>query len=406
MNIAAISLTPHDCSLCILKDGEVYEYILEERLSTHKHDGKFFFSAKKLSEFEKTYGLDKIYIVNGSENDCAHTELCLSKYDIDSSVEEIFDEHHLYHASSAYYSSGFDEAICLVMDGMGAGGELEKIIKDLGKFDDFNQEDLLTCSEGNTLSETTSVYYVKNNNFKSVYRNYFISPENYPPIDKEYLSTISQSDLVDLNPYYDIGAMYGTITKHLGFERHECGKTMGLASYGKEDPELPSFVNHTKLSGNSNIFCPSKWHSWVHPSSLLHHDDFQKKANIAYKLQKTVEDVIISRVGKILEKYPNTKNLAFSGGVALNICANSAIKRTYPDLNLFIDPVASDACQAYGAAKYYYNQINKEMKNNPLETIYLGSNYNLKFKKTDIQIAVAKENKKRYNTTRGNCNYA
>ena len=48
-------------------------------------------------------------------------------------------------------------------------------------------------------------------------------------------------------------------------------------------------------------------------------------------------------------------------------------------------------------AKFYYYKYNKEIKNESLKTIYMGPNYNLKLKKMEIELTVAKENKKRYN---------
>jgi carbamoyltransferase len=402
MNIAAISLTDHDCSLCILKDGEVHENILEERLSTTKKDGNFFFLSAQLSKFEQEYGLDKIYIANGNDEDLKLIELYLDKYNINCPVEYILEEHHLYHASSAYYSSGFDEAICLVMDGWGSCHQLIDIFYILGEVNDDNIDDLSSYPEV-IFAETTSVYHAKNNSFRPMYKNYFIPPASNGSysqsehIPKKYHSIIAKSSLVDINPCTDIGIMYGTVTDHLGFSREDGGKTMGLAAYGEEDPELPSFMNDTKLFGNSNLFYHSRLFNWTYHPHLSHDDNFQKKANIAYKLQRSVEDAIVLRVGKILEKYPDTKNLAFSGGVALNICANSAIKKAYPDLNVFIDPIASDACQAYGMAKFYYGKYNKELKNKPLKTIYMGPNYNLKMKRMEIELAVAKENKRVYN---------
>jgi len=401
MNIAAISLTNHDCSLCILKDDEVYENILEERLSTLKKDGKFFFLSERLSKFEQEYGLDKIYIGNIGGEDVKLIELYLEKYNINCPVEYNFDEHHLYHASSAYYFSGFDECMCLVMDGWGAQHKLEDIFYIIDELNDSNADELQSFSETN-FSETTSVYLVKDSNFEIVYRNYLMSPSYTFMSDdfKNYHSIIVDSDMIDVNTFLDIGMMYGRTTEHLGFDNTDGGKTMGLAAYGKEDPELPSFLNDTKLFANSNIFS-YLFFNWTYHPHLSHNDDLQRKANIAYKLQRSVEDAIVLRVGKILEKYPDTKNLAFSGGVALNICANSAIKKAYPDLNLFIDPIASDACQAYGIAKFYSNVDRKNIKNKPLETIYMGPKYDLKMKKIEIEIAVAKENKKRYNSIKG-----
>ena len=171
MNIAAISLTDHDCSLCILKDGEVHENILEERLSTTKKDGNFFFLSAQLSKFEQEYGLDKIYIANGNDEDLKLIELYLDKYNINCPVEYILEEHHLYHASSAYYSSGFDEAVCLVMDGWGAQYKLEDIFDIIDEIDDQEgyieltiSKNKFNCSKNNNNINTRSNISNNNNN--------------------------------------------------------------------------------------------------------------------------------------------------------------------------------------------------------------------------------------------------
>ena len=403
MNIAAISLTPHDLSLCILKDGEIYENTLEERLSTFKKDGVQYFIYDRLGKFAYEYGLDKLFISNGSDEDYKLTEQYLDKYQINCPVDYILEEHHLYHASSAFYASGFDEAACLVMDGWGACHKLQNIIEDHTNIniDSYNQE--LDESRTKALfAESSSVYMVKDHQFEPVCKHYYVSPEFYAEdthmssvlTSQEYYSQIAEHHGLEFSHCFGIGMMYGTLSEYLGFDRENCGKTMGLSAFGKEDPELPSFVEENKLYGNPSLFYyTTNFNGGYHPS-LIHNNDFQKRANIAYKLQKSVEEAIIIRVGNILENYPDTKNIVFSGGVALNICANSAVKEKYPDLNFFADPIASDACQAFGMAQYH-NPNKKEYK--PLESIYLGPKYDLQMKKLDIEIAVAKGNKIMYN---------
>ncbi len=67
----------------------------------------------------------------------------------------------------------------------------------------------------------------------------------------------------------------------------------------------------------------------------------------------------------------------------------------FPDINFYVDPIAGDACQAYGAAKLYHHDRTGSLRRNPLKTVYHGlrENTNLNLMRKKIELAVAKENK-------------
>ena len=61
-----------------------------------------------------------------------------------------------------------------------------------------------------------------------------------------------------------------------------------------------------------------------------------------------MEYVLRLRVKQVLKLKPNTKNIVFSGGCAMNICANTVICEEFPDINFFVDPIPGDAGQSLG----------------------------------------------------------
>ena len=94
-----------------------------------------------------------------------------------------------------------------------------------------------------------------------------------------------------------------------------------------------------------------------------------------------------------LELYP-TNNLILGGGCALNILGNSVIKRKFPNLNIFVDPIATDASLSLGAALYYYKKEFPRTKFKKLENVYLGPQYNPQSIKEKLYFLVED-----YNTT-------
>lgn len=409
MNLVAFSLAGHDVASCILKDGEVYEYLLEDRQTGIKNDNNIIFSVKRVFEFHERYGIDHIIIANGSDEAIEILKSILLKYRMDKIpyTLDIWD-HHLFHAASGYYASGFDESICLVMDGWGADHRIHQIFGKMlknTKISDEQIENLERAFANVMFLETTTIYEASGRDINQHYKSYLLPiPSSHEfctyQFPDEFIELFYSEESLDVNSAYDIGIMYGTITRHLGWYRDECGKTMGLAAYGNYNPDLPEFTFDNKLYANMNLFHSHRAINLLNYPIMKHDGDFQKKADIAYKMQKCAEEAIVKRVRMIMEKSPDTKNLVFSGGVALNICANSCIKKEFPDLNVFIDPIAGDGCQAYGIAMHYYmNEFcdDEDWRPKKMETTYLGPRYNLKTLKAEIEYEVAKENLMSYN---------
>ena len=224
----------------------------------------------------------------------------------------VYVEHHIAHAASAFYPSGFDRALVLVIDGQG-----EKI--------------------------ATSV---------------FLGDVNNIGLKKIYETPIS------------LGYFYAAITEHIGFFSGQEGKTMGLASYGKpiyidelrkiinvdDKGQIHCIFNVTKKSKDEENETIGIWKGLL--SNIIPSrngkiekitEDIIPYANLASSAQKLLEEILIKIVTYNCSKY-GLNNIAIAGGVGLN-CAASGILSELPFVDkIFTQPAANDGGISLGAA--------------------------------------------------------
>jgi carbamoyltransferase len=258
--------------------------------------------------------------------------------------ELIFIEHHLAHASSAYRCSGFKDSAILVVDGAG--------------------EDT-----------STSIWIGKGNK----------------------ISLLMKFKLND-----SIGYFYEAASKFLGFRTDDCGKTMGLSSYGnpgykfsnlslKKDSEKIFDIKmgrNTSLDQQEDVI--SKWLEAFSKlfkkneqgyyfdkeyCSILNKLSFSEQyKNLAASVQDETNKLMIE-LSKLALKSANSENLCISGGVGLNCVANGKILEENICKNLFIQPLCNDAGVSLGAAMEFISgkreDVNFEMK-----SVYLGPEFN------------------------------
>ena len=152
----------------------------------------------------------------------------------------------------------------------------------------------------------------------------------------------------------------------------QAGKTMGLAAYGQPN-DLPPMLIGESITSDANFFgADSEVDTFVYPQ--LKNPSEQMKQNLAYNVQKAAELIFVKRVEQALSLKP-CNNLVIGGGCALNILANSVIKKTFPNLNIFVEPIASDASQSLGAALHHYKRFNPNVVYGKMDQLYLGPKY-------------------------------
>lgn len=367
--LLSISYGEHDASISLLKDGHVELFIPEERSSRIKRDSTFPLSCLKyVKKYTDTIDLVVFGNIKDPNYDCGGVLKYFSKDGIKVLDHHIdFDYHHIYHAASGFYNSGFKECVVIVIDGWGGLGE-----RSIGKGSPSGEQP--KCAE------TTSIYHASYpSEFKLLFKNFVYEPQLMLEVHEELFEKeeLKERDYIcNLTNHLDIGVMYGVVSEFLGFTALDAGKTMGLSSYGSLNSEVPPIFSENNMMCNMNLFMGNReLNKKVYPY-LKNMDSFEKKANLAYAIQKALEHIFIKRVEFVLDN-TNTKNIVLSGGCALNVVGNSVLKKKFPEINFYIDPIPNDAGQSLGIAKYFYHELTNSNEIKTIKDLYNGPVYDL-----------------------------
>jgi carbamoyltransferase len=332
-----VSCYYHDSAAAIVDDGEIKFAIQEERLSRRKHDRRF--PALAIAHGLQACGIrinDLASIVFYEDPQLKLKRLwdqvidywprsrrmfeqdipgfVHHKLPIDAQIRNYmgfqgnieYSEHHRSHAASAFFTSPFERAVVVTLDGV---GEYETASVHLG--------------EGNRLEKQRSIHFP-----------------------------------------HSLGLFYSVFTDYLGFEVNEGEyKVMGLASYGKPRylDKLIGPVLRIGADGAFTLnqrfldFCSTERH---YSPALIEHLGIpprppggqmrEEHQDLAASVQQALEIAVAKILVQLIREY-QTKDFCFAGGVALNCTANSQVIR---DLGIrsHIHPAAGDAGGALGAA--------------------------------------------------------
>lgn len=190
-----------------------------------------------------------------------------------------------------------------------------------------------------------------------------------------------------------LGQMYAAFTEYLGFEMLEGEhKVMGMAPYGDASKydlsQLARFDGHElqintelintcglrrfKEAGKSFGFS-QKLVDWLGPRRAGDIKD-DPYVHYAAAIQKLYEDITLQFIDSYLkETVSENGQLVFAGGGAQNIKLNQRIRELPYVKELFVQPAAGDAGTAIGAASWASAQ--QGVKPKPLQHLYLGPGY-------------------------------
>ncbi|MBN1339060.1 MAG: carbamoyltransferase [Bacteroidales bacterium] len=348
-HILGISAYYHDSAAAILSDGEILAAAHEERFTRKKHDPSFpahavkyvlteagisyndlsavAFYDKPLIKFERLLETYHAFAPRGLGSFVTaipvwiREKLFMKKMLRDelnkfgkASIPLFFPEHHLSHASSAFYPSPFEDAAILTIDGVGEWA-------------------------------TSIIGYGKENKIR----------------------VLRQLDFP-----HSVGLLYSAFTYYTGF-RVNSGeyKLMGLAPYG--NPHSEEFKKYKEIILNElvdirddgSILLNMKYFSFATGLRMTHDrkwealfgippqkpeaEPTQPYMDMALAIQQVTEKIVL-RLAKTAKKLTGSENLVMAGGVALNSVANGKIIAEGLFRNLWIQPAAGDAGGAPGAA--------------------------------------------------------
>ena len=119
MNILSIYYGVHDAAACVLVDGEIQSFYKEERLTGIKRDTEPKLAIKQcLDDFGGK--IDYATLIAYPCTSTKQHQLIQKLTGIrDNNIIDYSYHHHLSHAALAFYNSGFDESLVIVIDGQG-----------------------------------------------------------------------------------------------------------------------------------------------------------------------------------------------------------------------------------------------------------------------------------------------
>jgi len=343
MIILGISAFVHDSAACLIRDGELIANVEEERLNRVKHTEAFPVNAVDFVLAQGGVRLSDVDVIafNWNPYRAAAAELfklalapliyfeilrkgrppknlrsILASLRLKSTVNRLYRgefkgrvvwvDHHLAHAASSYYLSPFnrEDADIVVVDGHGEN-----------------------CS--------TSVFSMERGRFRLQWQA----------------------------PAWDsLGILYTTFTNFLGFDMYQEGKTMALASFGR-DTYRDAFgkIIGLKPDGRYTLLNRKYLGLWNFREDGLggefgarrRRDEplEQRHFDIACSMQNRVKDAILHAVRHASAASGN-RRLCLSGGVFLNCDINREIVEGGSHESTFVPPFPSDSGGAAGAALY------------------------------------------------------
>ena len=385
MYIIGISAFYHDSSVCLFRDNQLIFACEEEKFTGIKHDSSFpektleyiykqfkitdknlqavcYYEDPKLKYERVMNNIKPQWFKNPIYSLKSYLKIRNIAKEVDERLRKIspnvfYSTHHEAHIYYSFYTSNFQVATCLSIDGVG-------------------ETDTMSIGLGNE----QGIEYA--------------SLAKYP---------------------HSIGLYYSAMTSFLGFRPNEGEyKMMGLASYGNPNTYLDVVrklitYKNSKLECNLDVFCWNKSDKIMFNEKLSELLGVEQRLpedtigtvhqDLAASVQKVYEEILFE-VLKTVSIISLRPNLCLSGGCAYNGTANGKIVGNSLFQHLWIPPAPSDAGSAIGAVTHYLVKERK-IKNKITKNPFLGPEYFY----NDIQKVVKGMKYKNFTTEKGLLRY-
>jgi carbamoyltransferase len=342
MKVLGVNAVFHDPAAAIVVDGRTIAAAEEERFSRRKH-GKppVAFSTWELPERAMRFCLEEagiepreldavvysyapdLAIQPGSDITAGEWEGLRTLYArraplfLETSLPGLTRDrvrwvpHHVAHAASATFASGYEECGVLVLDGRG-----ERASHLAGRFSGGRME--------------------------------VLAAQELP---------------------HSLGLLYEELTAHLGFRRSSDEyKVMAMASYG-EPAFLDAFRELVRPEGDGGFSVADVDLARFAPRLAPGAEFTPDHAALACTVQRRLEEVLLD-LCDWLHARTGDRDLVLAGGVALNCVANSRLWRESPFERIWVQPASGDSGTALGAAMHVAAELGDRVE--PMETAALG----------------------------------
>ena len=339
----------HDVSYCVLENGVPIIHEELERFTREKEplgDGlKMAFEmlgSKDMNEMKYfTLGNWGMFQPKNGKyyKNCYHQDT-VDKMNtiIDKNNGEFFElGHHQSHAANGFFSSNFDEALIVTMDGGG--------------------------TEDNGTQTTFTVWVGKDNKITNI---------EVFPMNKINIGNV-WDDVTRHIFGLSIGHPYGS----------QVGTVMGMACLGDSEKFYRQFYRYFK-GGTGVNFRKLKKH--------IRHNE-QNAFDVAAGLQAGTEKFTREIMTPFVEKY-KLKKLCLSGGVALNSVMVGKMYEWFDGIvdEIYVDPIPYDGGLSLGSARYIWHHVldNPRIEWKDNSSSYLGRTYDEKNIKDELNKRIDK----------------
>ena len=339
----------HDASAALLRDGALVSIIEQERISRNKQAwGELATAAIEACLDTEGIQLADVAMVAFGWDEKSYAASNGARFSEAEFLGKLFPRrifgtynlppiqyvsHHLAHAASAYWTSGFDHAAVLVLDARGEQAATTLAIA----------------------SETAI----------------------------EIVDTFSVAK--------SLGTFYALAAEWCGVGYSGAGKLMGLAAYGTPTQRMPLTLT---LRGYAFAECDAEgpisdkqFYHWQrkhlfdafsrrYPYRQGNGSDVMAYADFAASVQAALEAAVL-RLGDVISHRTPSRNLCLAGGVALNCAMNAAMVRAGIWDKVFIPPFVNDSGVSVGAALHAWHAGHPERSrlNSRLNHAYWGMSY-------------------------------
>ena len=279
MRILGINCLNHDASISVIEDGEILFAAHAERYSRKKNDKYLnndivsealsFGEPDKIAYYERPY-LKKIRQAYAGQWDQVFSAdnlpgNYLKQWFTDKKIHYV--DHHKSHAAAGYFTSKFEEAAIVVIDGIGEW-------------------------------DVCTVWHGKDDKLKR------ILSIKYP---------------------HSLGLFYSAMTQRLGLKPcEEEYILMGMSAWGSPSHAsklMSDFFDESEfLKLRHNLHC-----------GVGNYLNEAETFDLAASTQLVTEIILDSLFRKVRQLLPNVENLVYMGGVALNCVANSSVVTNHYD---------------------------------------------------------------------------
>jgi carbamoyltransferase len=322
-----------DSAAALVCDGEIIAAAAEERFTGEKQTGAFPVRAIQYCLAEQGLQIDGIdafahafdyapyeRVWRMDPSSAKMYDAVFSRAALLREVEHYFPgfpaarvhhiSHHLAHAASAYFTSGWDECLTIVVDGMGE-------------------------------VHGATIYHASQNKLTKLH---------------------------EISALHSIGILYSLITLHLGFDFNgDEYKIMGLAPYGDPARFREFFKRVGELRSNGSIRIPSLGlngtrderdnytatrrflEQQLGPRRKSDEEITNYHRDLAAALQEWLEMAMLHICSHFRQR-TGIRRLALAGGVALNCTTNGKLMSSGLFDEIYVQPASGDDGAALGAA--------------------------------------------------------